>query len=74
MTVMTTCVPTVEHLVVAIFVRDARRSKAFYQQLGFEVQADRATFVVLTWAGHELFLEERPTCLCRPPARRRTSA
>ncbi len=56
---MTNYVPTVEQLVVEIFVRDASRSKAFYKQLGFEVQEDRETFVVLTWEGHELFLDER---------------
>jgi catechol 2,3-dioxygenase-like lactoylglutathione lyase family enzyme len=56
---MATYVPTVEQLVVEIFVRDARRSKDFYEQLGFEVAEDRGTFVVLSWEGHELFLDER---------------
>jgi len=64
---MTNYVPTVEQLVVEIFVRDARRSKAFYKQLGFEVQEDRDTFVVLSWEGHELFLDERDD-LPVPPA------
>jgi catechol 2,3-dioxygenase-like lactoylglutathione lyase family enzyme len=63
---MTNYVPTVEQLVVEIFVRDANRSKSFYQQLGFEVQEDRDTFVVLTWEGHELFLDARPD-LPTPP-------
>src|SRR5262249_40440656 len=57
---MSSYVPSVEQLVVEIFVRDARRSKTFYEQLGFEVAEDRGTFVVLTWEGHELFLDERP--------------
>jgi catechol 2,3-dioxygenase-like lactoylglutathione lyase family enzyme len=57
---MTNDVPSVKQLVVEIFVHDARRSKAFYEQLGFEVAEDRGTFVVLTWEGHELFLDERP--------------
>ncbi len=56
-----------EQLVVEIFVRDMARSKAFYQQLGFELLADRDTFVVLTWEGRQLFLDERPD-LPPPPA------
>ena len=58
-TVMTTYVPATQQLVAEIFVRDASRAKAFYQQLGFEVSEDRGTFVVLTWEGHELFLDQR---------------
>jgi catechol 2,3-dioxygenase-like lactoylglutathione lyase family enzyme len=57
---VTACVPSVEQLVVEIFVRDAGRSKSFYAQLGFEIAEDRGTFVVLTWEGHELFIDERP--------------
>jgi len=57
---MTNYVPSVEQLVVEIFVRNAERSKNFYQQLGFQIAEDRGTFVVLTWEGHELFLDERP--------------
>ena len=57
---MTTYVPSVEQLVVEIFVCDARQSKTFYEELGFEVAEDRGSFVVLTWEGHELFLDERP--------------
>ena len=64
---MTSYVPATEQLVVEIFVHDARRSKSFYEQLGFEVAEDRGTFVVLTWEGHELFLDERPD-LSAPPA------
>jgi catechol 2,3-dioxygenase-like lactoylglutathione lyase family enzyme len=64
---MTNYVPTVEQLVAEIFVRNANRSKSFYQQLGFEVAEDRDTFVVLTWEGHELFLDERPD-LPAPPS------
>jgi catechol 2,3-dioxygenase-like lactoylglutathione lyase family enzyme len=71
---MTRYVPAVEQLVVEVFVRDARRSKSFYEQLGFEVRKDRDTFVVLKWEGHELFLDERPRPPpCRPASRRRTS-
>jgi catechol 2,3-dioxygenase-like lactoylglutathione lyase family enzyme len=64
---MTTYVPAVEQLVVEIFVRDARRSRTFYEELGFEVAEDRGAFVVLTWEGHELFLDQRAD-LPAPPA------
>jgi catechol 2,3-dioxygenase-like lactoylglutathione lyase family enzyme len=64
---MTTYVPAVEQLVVEIFVRDARRSKAFYEQLGFALAEDRGPFVVLTWEGHELFLDQRAD-LPTPPS------
>jgi catechol 2,3-dioxygenase-like lactoylglutathione lyase family enzyme len=57
---MTNYVASVEQLVVEVFVRDAKRSKSFYEQLGFQIAEDRGTFVVLTWEGHELFLDERP--------------
>jgi catechol 2,3-dioxygenase-like lactoylglutathione lyase family enzyme len=64
---MTTYVPPVQQLVVEIFVRDAARAKGFYKQLGFAVSEDRGTFVVLTWEGHELFLDER-SALTTPPS------
>jgi catechol 2,3-dioxygenase-like lactoylglutathione lyase family enzyme len=57
---VTNYVPSVEQLVLEIFVRDANRSKSFYEQLGFQIAEDRGTFVVLTWEGQELFLDERP--------------
>ena len=65
-TVMTTYVPVEQQLVVEIFVRDASRAKAFYQKLGFEVSEDRGTFVVLTWEGHELFLDQRSSLSTAP--------
>jgi catechol 2,3-dioxygenase-like lactoylglutathione lyase family enzyme len=64
---MTTYVSAVQQLVVEIFVHDARRSRAFYEQLGFAVAEDRGTFVVLTWEGHELFLDQRAE-LPAPPS------
>jgi catechol 2,3-dioxygenase-like lactoylglutathione lyase family enzyme len=64
-TYVTRYVDATEQLVVEIFVRDAWQSKKFYQQLGFDVLADRGSFVVLGWEGHELFLDERPD-LIRP--------
>jgi catechol 2,3-dioxygenase-like lactoylglutathione lyase family enzyme len=54
-----------EQLVVEIFVRDIQRSRAFYKQLGFEILADRGSFVELVWESHQLFLDERPDL---PPA------
>ena len=62
---MSNYVPSVEQLVVEIFVRNANRSKTFYQQLGFHIAEDRGTFVVLTWEEHELFLDERPNLPCQ---------
>jgi catechol 2,3-dioxygenase-like lactoylglutathione lyase family enzyme len=56
---MTPYVDPTEQLVVEIFVRDAARAKVFYVQLGFAVLADRGSFVVLAWEGHQLFLDER---------------
>lgn len=47
-------------LVVEVFVRDIERSLAFYQQLGFELRSRHGGYAVLTWDGHELFLDERP--------------
>ena len=49
-----------EQLVVEIFVRDIRRSRAFYERLGFVTLADRGSFVVLAWEDHRLFFDERP--------------
>ena len=54
-----------EQLVVEIFVRDAVRAKTFYERMGFAVVADRGSFVVLSWEGHRLFLDER--CSLGPP-------
>jgi catechol 2,3-dioxygenase-like lactoylglutathione lyase family enzyme len=48
-----------EQLVVEVFVRDIAVSRAFYQRLGFQVNEDRGTFVVLSWESHQLFLDER---------------
>jgi catechol 2,3-dioxygenase-like lactoylglutathione lyase family enzyme len=48
-----------EQLVVEVFVRDIRRSVAFYRSLGFELSRDDGTFVELTWDGHRFFLEQR---------------
>lgn len=53
-------VPAVSQLVAEIFVRDMARAKRFYEDLGFALVADRGTFVVLSWEGHFLYLDERP--------------
>ena len=49
-----------EQLVTEIFVRDIRKSTAFYRRLGFELVRDDGDFVELAWEGHRLFLDERP--------------
>jgi catechol 2,3-dioxygenase-like lactoylglutathione lyase family enzyme len=51
-------VDATEQLVTEIFVRDIRRSLAFYQELGFELLRDAGDFVELTWEDHRLFLAE----------------
>ena len=48
-----------EQLVTEIFVRDIKRSTAFYRRLGFELVRDDGDFVELAWEGHSLFLDER---------------
>ena len=68
---MSAYVPPTEQLVLELFVRDIRVSKAFYLALGFELIEDRGSFVVLGWEGHQLFLDERPEMsppLGPPPA------
>jgi len=63
---MTPYVPPTEQLVVEIYVRDLPRSKAFYQQLGFDFLSEKKSFVTLVWEGHRLFLEEQKDL--SPPA------
>jgi catechol 2,3-dioxygenase-like lactoylglutathione lyase family enzyme len=46
-------------LVAEIFVRDIRRSKAFYRELRFRLIREEPDFAVLTWEEHQLFLDER---------------
>jgi catechol 2,3-dioxygenase-like lactoylglutathione lyase family enzyme len=53
-------VPATEQLVVELFVRNIRRSVAFYQRLGFTVVEDNGDFVALSWEQHRLFLDEQP--------------
>ena len=53
-------VDSTEQLVTEIFVRDVKRSTAFYRRLGFELVRDDGDFVELNWEGHLLFLDERP--------------
>lgn len=63
---MDTYVPSTQQLVLELFVRDIRRSEAFYRGLGFAVIEDKGTFIALTWEGHQLFLDERSD-LPEPP-------
>jgi len=57
--IMTPYVHPTEQLVVEIYVRDLKRSKAFYLQLGFDLLSEKERFVMLAWEDHRLFLEER---------------
>jgi catechol 2,3-dioxygenase-like lactoylglutathione lyase family enzyme len=56
---MTRCVDSTEQLVVELFVRDLRRSVAFYRALGFDLREEKATFAALVWEDHRLFLDQR---------------
>jgi len=51
-------VPSIEQLVIEIFVRDIKRSIEFYSHLGFALLRDGGDFVELTWEDHRLFLAE----------------
>jgi catechol 2,3-dioxygenase-like lactoylglutathione lyase family enzyme len=53
-------VDSTEQLVVELFVRDLRRSVAFYRALGFEILYEKEDFANLAWEGHRLFLDQRP--------------
>ena len=57
--------PATAQLVVEVFARHIEASKHFYQRLGFELDADRGDFVVLTWEQHQFYLDARPD---QPPA------
>jgi len=56
-----------EQLVVEMYVRDIKASRAFYQQLGFQLARDAGDFVELKWEDSLLFLEEVPD-VPPPPA------
>jgi len=49
-----------EQLVVALYVRDIRKSREFYRSYGFEVMRDEGTFIELKWEDARLFLSEVP--------------
>jgi catechol 2,3-dioxygenase-like lactoylglutathione lyase family enzyme len=49
-----------EQLVVALYVRDIKKSSKFYRSYGFEVLRDEGTFVELKWEDARLFLSEVP--------------
>ena len=59
-------VDATEQLVTEIFVRDIRRSKDFYNQLGFKLRNDKGSFVSLSWEGHRLMLDERKDMPAHP--------
>ena len=60
-------VESTEQLVVELFVRDLRRSLAYYRALGFAVLRQEETFAVVAWEEHRLFLDRRDD-LPDPPA------
>jgi catechol 2,3-dioxygenase-like lactoylglutathione lyase family enzyme len=53
-------VESTAQLVVEVYVRNIERSLLFYRALGFELVRHTGGFAVLSWAGHLLFLDERP--------------
>ncbi|HEX5735256.1 MAG TPA: VOC family protein [Blastocatellia bacterium] len=55
---MAAYVPPGEQLVVELYVRDIKRSREFYEKLGFEMDRDDGNFLVLKWEDALLFLEE----------------
>ena len=56
-----------EQLVVALYVRDIKKSSAFYRSYGFEVLRDEGTFMELKWEDARLFLSEVPGTPPPPP-------
>jgi catechol 2,3-dioxygenase-like lactoylglutathione lyase family enzyme len=60
-------VDSIEQLVVELFVRDLKRSIAFYRALGFELLREEHGFAALAWEDHRLFLDQRSD-LAEPPA------
>jgi catechol 2,3-dioxygenase-like lactoylglutathione lyase family enzyme len=49
-----------EQLIVELYVRDVKRSTAFYEQLGFDVVRKEPTFAELGWEDSRLYLEQLP--------------
>ena len=57
---MKSCVNPGEQLVVALYVRNMKKSSEFYQSYGFEVVRDEGTFMELRWEDARLFLSAVP--------------
>jgi catechol 2,3-dioxygenase-like lactoylglutathione lyase family enzyme len=51
-------VDSTQQLVVELSVRNLGRSLAFYEGLGFQVQRREASFAVVAWEDHQLFLSQ----------------
>ncbi len=51
-------VEAAEQLVVELYVRDVKKSTAFYEQLGFKVVRQEPHFVELGWDDSRLYLEQ----------------
>ncbi len=53
-------VEAAEQLIVELYVRDVKRSTAFFEQLGFRVVRKDNDFVELGWDDSRLYLEQLP--------------
>jgi catechol 2,3-dioxygenase-like lactoylglutathione lyase family enzyme len=51
-------VDSTQQLVVELSVRDLGQSLDFYERLGFQVQRQEASFAVVAWEEHQLFLSQ----------------
>lgn len=49
-----------EQLIVELYVRDVKKSTAFYEKLGFAVIRKEPLFVELGWEDSRLYLEQMP--------------
>jgi catechol 2,3-dioxygenase-like lactoylglutathione lyase family enzyme len=55
-----------EQLVTALYVHDLRKSRDFYQSLGFKLNRQDRNFTELEWDGALLFLVEMPDAPTSP--------
>jgi catechol 2,3-dioxygenase-like lactoylglutathione lyase family enzyme len=60
-------VEAAEQLIVELYVRDVKKSTAFFEQLGFTAVRKEPTFVELGWDDSRMYLEQIPG-QAEPPA------
>lgn len=60
--------PASAQLVTEIYVRDLKKSQAFYEQLGFKTTLVEPTFRELQFGGRKFFLSQRDAAPPRQPA------